>query len=298
VSGEGLVLWVPSGNIDNKDGSVWTATIAQYCVGGSSDLPSSVVPGSMSCTNISNVISPCHALLENFVDEAEGNAPLQVDSAYIARPGTLDTVLLDVTGVEAITDWVLVEIRDASNETEVLSYATAAVKRNGDIVSEDGDDVIIFPDLREGLYYVAVHHRNHHPLMTDVPLFLSTENVPVVDFADPSQEIFGGDVGAREVGAKRQMWAGDLDGDGKVIFQGPYNDVFALFSRILIEEENEDHLANFIIDGYEMEDINMDGLVIYQGPGNDRAPLLQNTTLAHPQNTLFLANFIVYSTLP
>ena len=87
-------------------------------------------------------------------------------------------------------------------------------------------------------------------------------------------------------------------GDGSVIFQGPLNDVFTLFSKVLSASENVDHLANFILHGYYGEDLNMDGKVIYQGPGNDRALLLYNTILGHPANVSNLANFIVREKLP
>ena len=70
------------------------------------------------------------------------------------------------------------------------------------------------------------------------------------------------------------MWVGDLNGDGRVIFQGPQNDVFEMFSLVLTAEENDNHLANYIMEGYYKEDLNMDGLAIYQGPNNDRAILL------------------------
>ena len=94
------------------------------------------------------------------------------------------------------------------------------------------------------------------------------------------------------------MWAGDYSGDGKIIYQGPYNDVFILFSRVLSDENNPETLANFIVQGYEQEDINLDGKVIYQGPNNDRAPLLYHSVLSHPANAGFLANYIVKSLLP
>jgi hypothetical protein len=94
------------------------------------------------------------------------------------------------------------------------------------------------------------------------------------------------------------MWGGDYNGDGKVIYQGPYNDIFFLFSRVLSDQSNSENLANYIVPGYEMHDFNLDGKVIYQGPNNDRASLLYNSVLAHPNNPGNLANFIVREKLP
>ena len=94
------------------------------------------------------------------------------------------------------------------------------------------------------------------------------------------------------------MWSGDLNSDRKVIYQGPANDVFYLFSHVLTDDGNFDHLANFISHGYYTADLNMDGNAIFQGPGNDRSLLLYQTILGHPGNQLNLANFIAKESMP
>jgi hypothetical protein len=67
---------------------------------------------------------------------------------------------------------------------------------------------------------------------------------------------------------------------------------------VLADPGNTQNLANFIINGYELQDLNLDGKVIYQGPNNDRATLLYHTVLVHPSNAALLANFIVTEKLP
>ncbi|MBK8564656.1 MAG: hypothetical protein IPN76_15310 [Saprospiraceae bacterium] len=172
------------------------------------------------------------------------------------------------------------------------------LKRDGSIVSEKGEPVITFKNLLQGDYLVSIRHRNHLGQMTLNPVFLSILSPPMVDFTDPNLALAGGAAAGRVLGGKRYMYGGDLHGDGKVIYQGPNNDVFRLFSRILGEDDNLDNLANFIVPGYEHADFNLDGKVIFQGPNNDRSPLLYNSILVHSSNTSLLSNYIVLDFIP
>ena len=66
-----------------------------------------------------------------------------------------------------------------------------------------------------------------------------------------------------------------------------------MFLQILLDEQNEDRLSNFISSGYTTRDFNMDGTVIFQGPNNDRSILLWNTVYNHPDNKENQSNFVV-----
>ncbi|MCU0345366.1 MAG: Ig-like domain-containing protein [Saprospiraceae bacterium] len=206
--------------------------------------------------------------------------------------------MFEVTGNNAIVDWVFVEIRDEQLPTLVLATKSALVQRDGDVVGINGSDVLMFPTLGEGNYFVTLRHRNHVGIMVDAPEFLTSLNPPLVDFMNVDFGVKGWNEAGKIVTGKRTLWAGDLNGDLKAIYQGPGNDVFTLFTRVLGDPINENNLANFIVLGYDRNDLNMDGRVIYQGPGNERATLLTNTILSHPGNPGFLANYIVKSYLP
>jgi hypothetical protein len=210
----------------------------------------------------------------------------------------MDVALVEVTGDKAPVDWVVVELRDSADSKKVLKSITALVTRDGEVVSEEGDSILYFPGMYEGKYYVTVRHRNHFGMMTETPAFCSTTNPPLLDFTDGNLPVKGGTAAGKVVNGKRTMWAGDINGDGKIIYQGPNNDIFYMFSRVLADTENTSNLANYIINGYELQDINLDGKVIYQGPNNDRAFLLFNSILSHPQNMGMLANFVVLQNLP
>jgi len=206
--------------------------------------------------------------------------------------------LLNVTGANAIVDWVFVEIRDSSNSHNVLATMSALLQRDGDVVSANGDDVLYFPTLPEGNYYVAVRHRNHIGMMADATLWLNSMLPPLADFTSESLGVKGWNEAGKTQNGKRTCWAGDLNGDRKVIYQGPNNDIFYLFSRVVGDPLNATNLANFISTGYDKTDLNLDGRSIYQGPNNERATLLYNTILAHPTNYTYLSNFIAREYLP
>ena len=295
VTGDSLLLWAQNGQIVNS--GQWNAPVIQYCAAGSVTNLGASLPISEDCAGIPDNFISCTSLLSPSII-GNGGGPTIINTANIALEGTLDPVLLTVEGDAAVVDWMLVEVRDPADESVILDYATVAMLRDGRIISEDGADVIYFPDLIEGNYLVTLRHRNHLPIMTDIPIYLSILNPPLVDFTDPAQPVRGGATGGRIFNGVRTLWGGDYNEDEKVIYQGPNNDVFYLFSRVLSEGQNIDFLANYIIEGYDLHDFNLDGSVIYQGPNNDRASLLYHTVLSHAGNGGFLANYIVKGHLP
>ena len=253
------------------------------------------------------------AIMDNFADtlmsdklRAGGFLPLTEpysDLSYFDHRGkgggeTAPAALLDVTGENAVVDWLYLEIRDSADASNVLATRSVLLKRNGEVTDENGNRVVYFPNLREGGYQVAFRHRNHLGLMTGHSWRLSSLNIPFIDFTDINVSVFEKDAAAVLTGGRRAAWAGDFNGDRKVIYQGPQNDVFYLFSKVLADPGNTAFLANYISHGYDRTDIDMDGRIIYQGPDNERAKLLYHTIMSHPVNTGFLANYIVEEMLP
>ncbi|MBK6628780.1 MAG: hypothetical protein IPG35_14510 [Flavobacteriales bacterium] len=82
---------------------------------------------------------------------------------------TTTAQVLAVTGANAITDWVLVELRSATTPAQVLEAGAALVQRDGDVVAVDGTSPLGFC-LAAGSYHVAVRHRNHLGVMTAQPI--------------------------------------------------------------------------------------------------------------------------------
>ena len=109
----------------------------------------------------------------------QGQLPLvsPYDPAVSAPP-----VVLLTTGPNAVIDWVLVELRDATTPTTVISQANGLMKSNGGIVGTDGISNLIFTDAPDGDYYVVVRHRNHLAIMSSTPITLSRAAPAFIDF--------------------------------------------------------------------------------------------------------------------
>ncbi|WP_299711908.1 M60 family peptidase N-terminal accessory domain-containing protein [uncultured Tenacibaculum sp.] len=85
-----------------------------------------------------------------------------------------DASVFDVTGDNAIVDWVWVELRDASDVNTVIKGKSAVLQRDGDIVEMvNGKERSLFFNVAAGDYYVAVNHRNHLGIITANPITLS-----------------------------------------------------------------------------------------------------------------------------
>ncbi len=204
--------------------------------------------------------------------------------------------LLYVTGYDAPIDWILVELRPASFPDSVVATRAAILQADGDIRDVDGFDYLQFSEVTSGDYFVSVRHRNHLGVMSEDPYLLSP-TVTTIDFKDNDTPMYGNESRISHNG-EMAMWPGDFNNDGRVIYQGPSNDVTYLFQTVLLNQGNTEELANFIVQGYKQADLNLDGNSIYQGPNNDRAMMLLNAILTTPENDLHLANFILQEKLP
>lgn len=78
-----------------------------------------------------------------------------------------------VNGNNAIVDWVLVELRNATDATCILATRAALVQRDGDVVDMDGVSPVMFVGQNPGSYYVVVGHRNHLRVMTASPVTIN-----------------------------------------------------------------------------------------------------------------------------
>ena len=204
----------------------------------------------------------------------------------------IDTNLLKITGPDAIVDWVLLELKSAENIDKIIATSSGLIQRDGDIISSSGDSVIVFANVPFGDYYITVRHRNHIGITSKNIYSFSLNNIPQLDFRDAFTATNGNHPNI-QIGNINAQWSGDLNGDNKIIYQGPLNDPFNMFLHIILDESNSHYLTNYITKGYTQKDFNLDGSVIYQGPNNDRSSLLFNTILAHPQNISLSANYII-----
>ena len=204
----------------------------------------------------------------------------------------VDTSLLTIAGNNGIVDWVFVELRDANNIDSIVATLSGMIQCDGDVITATGDTILNFLNTPVGDYYVSIRHRNHIGMVTMNPIPFTTNIIPFVDFTYSFTPVQGANPKI-ETDGQEAMWSGDLNGDGKIIYQGPNNDVFSMFLHVLLDDRNQGYLTNYISRGYTENDFNLDGIIIYQGPNNDKALLLFNTILNHPGNNQNFSNFVI-----
>ena len=168
-----------------------------------------------------------------------------------------------------IVDWVVVEVRDATEDTVVASKS-ALINRAGYVVSYiDGTSSVKVDGITDGSYYVAVKHRNHLAVRSSGTLVLD-ETLETWDFTSAmaqANDIGNGNTPMAEVEANVfGMWGGDVNGNNSITYVGGANDKQALLTIL--------GGAGSQIDDYDSGDINMNATVTYVGGGNDKQALL------------------------
>ncbi|MEM7103679.1 MAG: hypothetical protein AAF502_11145 [Bacteroidota bacterium] len=194
---------------------------------------------------------------------------------------TINPSVLSVTGDDAITDWIFLELRDKNNPAAVLETRSALIQKDGDIVDIDGTSEVGFPVLDDD-YFIAIRHRNHLGIRTATAQNLSEEFLTFYDFTLGPAQANGtnpmADLGSGVWG----MYGGNTTGDTFVRATGPptINDYSNLLNYL-------GGPTGIFLDVYTSQDINMDGNVRATGPPtiNDYSRLLN--ILGLPTNIIF-----------
>lgn len=209
----------------------------------------------------------------------------------------LDTDLLLIDTEEAIVDWVLVELRDATDNTNILFSGSFLLQREGSVIAPTGG--LPTADVAEGDYYVVVKHRNHLGVMTANPIALNGASNTEVTFFDGSAATFGTDA-QTTLGVPfgfYAMWAGDGNADGIVQYSGGFPDTTNILSNVLNDGSNFLGLPTHLSTGYSNNDVNMDGNIQYAG-GSSELPFILQNVLSNPGNFLGLSTWPINEQLP
>ncbi|MFK7922890.1 MAG: lamin tail domain-containing protein [Bacteroidia bacterium] len=232
-------------------------------------------------------------------DDLRQQALIPVLDPYIGER-SIESEVLNISGADAIVDWIMLELRSPI-DSQVISQKPALLQRDGDIVDVDGSaSVLFFADQVDNYqntdsFYLAVKHRNHLSVMTDSLRYFA-EGESQIDFS--SGQAILGDYSQKVIaGGVYGLWSGDVNGDGKLVFQGSSNDPTQVFIKILSATANAGFARNFVLTGYENQDTNLDGQVIFQGAGSDINPIFINI-LSYPENTSFSRNYVIFGELP
>ncbi|MBP6574256.1 MAG: hypothetical protein KA230_07395 [Flavobacteriales bacterium] len=188
--------------------------------------------------------------------------------------------VLETTLSNAIVDWVVVELRNATAPATVLATQCALIQRDGDVVATDGASPITF-GLPGTNYHVALRHRNHLAVMTLNPVPLSA-TPSGVDFTLASTHTYGTDARTSLTGTfpAQALWSGDVNFNNTVQYAGTNNDRDPILVAI-----GGTVPTNTVFGQYRQEDVNMNVTVRYTGTNNDRDPILVNIGGTVPTNT-------------
>ena len=108
--------------------------------------------------------------LEGPYNSPNMNASLTVPttSPYSEDPETVGSIP-NIPGNEVV-DWVLVQLRDQNDASNILESQSAFILQDGTIVEVDGSSPVQFSQPGNTSYYIAVKHRNHLAVMSNMPV--------------------------------------------------------------------------------------------------------------------------------
>ena len=123
------------------------------------------------------------------------------------------TLRFGVSGSNAISDWILIELRSAQDTTAVITRQAALLQRDGAVVDVSGTGGVQMRGVPPGMYHVVIRHRNHLSIRTKNPVNVGTDG-QVVDFTT-GVNVFGLNPMA-QVGSFFALYSGDANRDGEV----------------------------------------------------------------------------------
>jgi len=200
---------------------------------------------------------------------------------------TCDASVFNVTGDNAIVDWVWIELRDKNDNTNVVLSQSALLQRDGDVVSNDGVSSIK-PNVPSDAYYIVVNHKNHLGIMTNSPISIGALGSTSVDFTDINTTTFGTQAQVTLASGDMALWAGDANGDGLINFSG---DVNRVSTDIILFPANTSFSSSYdFVDGYFQSDVFLDGNVSFSNEINQ----IQVSIILYPLNTSFSSQYNLF----
>jgi len=128
---------------------------------------------------------------------------------------TCNLAVFNLTGSDAIVDWVWVELRDEVDNTIIIDSQSALLQRDGDVVGVDGVSSVLF-NQASGNYFLAINHRNHLGVLSATAIALA--GTTTIDLSSDPLAVYGGSNAVKDMGSGiYAMYGGDVDDDGQIL---------------------------------------------------------------------------------
>jgi hypothetical protein len=133
-------------------------------------------------------------------------------------PGTEEVSAIPGIG---ITDWVLIELRDAVNavsatNSTVIGTKAAFIEKDGTVTGIDASDILSFETNITNQLFVVIRHRDHIAVMSATSLS-QVGGIYTYDFTDAITKAHGSANGYKEIAPNLYgMVSGDLNSDGVI----------------------------------------------------------------------------------
>ncbi|CAL2082421.1 exported hypothetical protein [Tenacibaculum sp. 190524A05c] len=122
-------------------------------------------------------------------DDLRVNGIIPSNSPY-ADGVNCDPNVFNTTGETAIIDWIVLQLRDGSDPTNIIQSKSFLLQRNGTVIDPENNSTNLTFSESAGTYFISVSHRNHLAILSNTTVALSATTTNV-DFTN-STNVLGG----------------------------------------------------------------------------------------------------------
>jgi hypothetical protein len=161
------------------------------------------------------------------------------------------------TFTDSVVDWMVLELRRSLGRgADSVTTYPVLLKQNGLVTSVDGRSLPLFRRSvydSTRFYYVALHHRNHLPVVTATRIDMTPNQTLHIDFTQPTTPLGGADalkfIGNDNTGnGINALLVGDVNADGSV-------------GRADYDGQGQSVWTTMFSEGYVNTDADMNGVV-------------------------------------
>jgi len=118
--------------------------------------------------------------------------------------------------LEDVLDWVLLELRNDEIPDEVIARKAVLINSQGQLMNTDGSKDIVFDNVSAGNYHIAIHHKSHLRIRTNIAHSFNSGQTTNLDFTSTTYPI--SDHLNEYLPGVAVVYCGDYDQNGVVNF--------------------------------------------------------------------------------